>query len=276
MQLTDAQKQQFIRDGYVRVPGLLPVNLVAQTKMRLLESLGIHENDLQTWQNKPSYPDEDAVLATTVPARTPTFEMVAEQLVGPDFLRGVCYSPFLDERNKHPVIRGGFIPVLTYPTPSAAAPRTFTPPARSGYHIDGGDPVTTWPGLNFLAVMAYLSDTPAYGGATVVRPGSHRQVFAHWVGTGDRGSRRVPDLPFADPVPVEARAGDVVFMHYLLVHSGSANHADHIRVGMNTAVMPNPARPYRPQSGPPQPGWTPLDHTLRTDNIGKQVINAAR
>ena len=35
-------------------------------------------------------------------------------------------------------------------------------------------------------------------------------------------------------------AGDVIFMHYLTVHSGSANRSDRIRVGLNTAVMPDP------------------------------------
>ena len=35
-------------------------------------------------------------------------------------------------------------------------------------------------------------------------------------------------------------------MHYLLVHSGSSNFAGHVRVGLNTAVMPDTERPYRP------------------------------
>ena len=37
------------------------------------------------------------------------------------------------------------------------------------------------------------------------------------------------------------------------------------RSGLNTAVMPDPERPYSRKSGPPQPDWTPLDWTLRTD-----------
>ena len=57
-------------------------------------------------------------------------------------------------------------------------------------------------------------------------------------------------------------------MHYLLVHSGSPNHADHIRVGLNSAVLPDPDHPYERKPGPPKPDWTPLDRTLRTDNLG--------
>ena len=41
--------------------------------------------------------------------------------------------------------------------------------------------------------------------------------------------------------------------------------ADQIGVGLNTAVMPDPARPYEPKWGAPRSGWTPLDYTLRTD-----------
>lgn len=65
-------------------------------------------------------------------------------------------------------------------------------------------------------------------------------------------------------------------MHYLLVHSGSANHADRIRVGLNTAVMPDPAHPYQRRQGSPQPDWTPLDHTLRTDNLNGSLSTMAR
>lgn len=57
------------------------------------------------------------------------------------------------------------------------------------------------------------------------------------------------------------------FMHYLTVYSGSANRSAGIRVGLNTAVMPDPRRPYQPRKGPPAPDWTPLDRTLRTDSI---------
>lgn len=262
MHLTEAQRDGFVRDGYVRVPGLLPPELTASLRAGLLESLAIDPDDPRTWEGKPVTVDDARAIAATEAGRTDAFEAVAEQLVGPDFVRGVCYSPFLEWRGKPPVIRAGFIPVLKYPEPDAAD----WEPTRGAWHIDGGESIRAWPTVNLLAVMAYLSDTPAHGGATVVWPGSHRQVFARWRATGDAGAPQVPpDLPYAAPVAVAAQAGDVLFMHYLLVHAGSPNRADRIRVGMNTAVMPHPARPYRPRTGPPAADWTPLDHTLRTD-----------
>lgn len=252
MTLTDAQKDDFIRDGFVRVQGLLPPELVATTKANLLAAMGIDEGDSSTWIGKPSFPDDPAVLATTVPARTEAFERVVEELVGPDFLRGICYSPFLEWRSRVPVMAQGYIPVLSYPKPG---PAEFVLPAREGFHIDGGESIRAWPGVNFLAVMAYLSDTAIHGGATVVHPGSHRQVFAHWLATDCAGAPKPPELDYAPALALAAQAGDVVFMHYLLVHSGSSNHDQHIRIGINTAVMPHPARPYRQKLGPPQPDW---------------------
>jgi len=153
--------------------------------------------------------------------------------------------------------------VLTFPTPG---PPRFEPP--KGYHIDGLHLTTLWPDKHYLIVFAYLTDVAEHGGATTVLPGSHRQVFENWVRAGHPDMSRPPDLDYAAPRPLPGEAGTVIFMHYLTVHSGSVNHSDTIRVGLNTAVMPDPAQPYRRPVGAPGPGWTPLDRTLRTDNLG--------
>ena len=263
IQLSEMQIEQFIRDGYVVVPNLLSEELVKETRDNLCSGMGIDLNDRTTWDGKTSFPTDLEVIATTSPARNADFESVAEQLVGKDFTRGVCFSAFL-EWNHLPPDCEGYIPVITYPTPGEKLL------AYGAQHIDGGKYVTTYPGLYFLAAMAYLSDVTECGGATVVRPGSHRQVFERWLAnnhTPDDPFAVVPDLPYAESVPVVAKAGDVCFMHYLMVHCGSANRTDTLRVAMNTAVMTDPARPYVPKSGPPQPDWTPMDYTLRTDTL---------
>lgn len=264
MTLTDDDRSFFIENGYFHARGLLPPGLVASIKGNLLGALAIDESDPATWQGKPGTVDDAKAIAATEPGRSDAFESVVEQLVGPDFIHGVCYSPFLEWHHKPPFLRAGFIPVLKFPEPG----EKVWQPTRAGWHVDGGESIRAWPTVNFLAVMAYLSDTPDYGGATIVWPGSHRQVFTRWIATGDDGAPKVPeDLPVREPVPVETKAGDVLFMHYLLVHAGSPNRAGRIRIGINTAVFPHPARPYRPKCGPPTPEWTPLDFTLRTDTL---------
>ena len=266
--LSAEQRKQFIRDGYVRVSGLIPSDVVQDTRAGLLPRMGVHPDEPDTWVGRAMSTDPDAIAFTEV-CRTPAIEAVASELVGLDFLPGVTYSPFLDSRGVSPATLRGFIPVLSFPQPG---PPVFEPPT-DGYHIDGMHAVTVWPGKFFLVVFAYLSDTAAWGGATTVRPGSHRQVFEHWLATGDAGNTAPPALAYAEPVPLAGKAGDVIFMHYLLVHSGSANHAAHIRVGLNTAVMPDPERPYQPKRGAPQPHWTPLDWTLRTDTLKEKAAS---
>jgi hypothetical protein len=261
IKISEAQTEQFIRKGYLAARGLLPPGIVESVRTELLEAMGIDAEAPATWEGKTLSTDP-AVLALTARCRTEAVEAVAEQLVGPHFVRGLCHSPYLESRGVSPALIPGYIPVLNFPTPG---PRQFQRPG--GYHIDGMDRTTLWPDHSFLVVFAYLTDVAEYGGATTLLPGSHRQVFEHWVRTGDPGSTHPPALEYAEPVPVSGRAGDILFMHYLMVHSGSANHSDQIRVGLNTAVMPDPAHPYQRQQGGPQPDWTPLDSTLRTDNV---------
>ena len=259
--ITEQQRRQFIEEGFLVARGLIPAATVELTRDALLAALEIDTGDPETWKGKGISADP-AVIALTTPCRTEGVEVIAEQLVGPNFVRGVCHSPYLEARGVDPPTIAGYIPVLNFPSPG---PREFQRPA--GYHIDGMHLTTLWPQKFSLVVFAYLSDVASYGGATTVRSGGHRQVFEHWHRTGHPGSTVPPDLEFGDPLPVEGSAGDVIFMHYLTVHSGSPNHSDTIRVGLNTAVMPDPARPYRRKDGPPQPDWTPLDYTLRTDVI---------
>ena len=260
--ISTEQREQFIQDGCVRVSGLIPANVVSSTQTGLLEHMGVKPDAPDTWTGMST----DAI-AFTEACRIPMIEAVATELVGPDFIPGITYSPFLDSQGVSPATLRGFIPVLSFPRPGPAA---FEPPT-DGYHIDGMHAVTVWPKKFFLVVFAYLSDTAEYGGATTVRPGSHRQVFEHWLATADKGDTAPPMLDYTEPVPLPGKAGDVIFMHYLLVHSGSANHDSHIQVGLNTAVMPDPERPYQQKYGGPQPHRTPLDWSLRTDTLSKRV-----
>jgi hypothetical protein len=259
--LNAAEIDGFVRDGFVVVRGLLPQPLVAATRERLFEVLEIDEARPESWVGK-AYVGDPAALAVTAACRTEALEAAAVQLVGPHFLRRRAFSPFLEARGLEDPYIDGYIPVLNFPTPG---PREFVRP--KGYHIDGMRFTTLWPVWHYLVVFAYLTDTAEYGGATAVIPGSHRQVFEHWLRTAHPGSTVPPELDYADPVPFVGAAGDVLFMHYLAVHSSTANRSDHIRVGLNTVVLPDPAAPYQRKEGAPGDGWTPLDYTLRTDTL---------
>jgi hypothetical protein len=256
--LSPAQVTQFIQDGYVRVPGLLPAGVAASVREQIAQALGFSPTDPATWTG-PKVPHQTHPLTT--PCRTAELEAAAAELVGSDFLPGQCFSPYLDALGLEPVVQG-YLPVLTYPEPG---PQRFVRP--NGFHIDGIHTATFWPDKHYLVILAYLSDTAEYGGALTVRPGSHRQLFTHWMAQGvtPNAKELLADLPYAEPIPLPGKTGDVIFMHYLTVHSGSNNYSDHIRFALHGVIQPDPARPYKRKSGPPQPDWTPLDYTLRTD-----------
>jgi hypothetical protein len=254
--LSDQQKQQFIREGYVVARGLLPNDIVEQTHRAIMTS--------DAWPQEGERGGSISVplwkaSQFTKACRTPEIEQVGEELVGSHLLRGACFhygkeTAGLEAREE------GFVPVVSFPV---SGPRRFEPP--DDYHLDGyPDPPTLWPRLLAVIVLAYLTDTADYGGATVVLPGSHRQVFEYWCAHGIESSHAVPPLKYSAPVALAGKAGDVIFMHYLLVHSGSRNFSDHARIGMNTALMPDPVFPYQPKTGPADESWTPLDYTLRT------------
>jgi hypothetical protein len=256
--LSSEQTEQFVRDGFVKVTGLIPPDIVQATCTALLTQTE-HDNDQSSETKLQKYL---RLADLTAPCRTSGIEAVAQQLVGPHFLRGVTYSPFLETLGAEAKLFHGFIPVLRTPEPG---PQEFVPP--TDYHIDGIHRVSLLPQSSVLVVFAYLTDVAEYGGATVVRPGSHRQVFEYWSAQAAPDTGMLPELPYAAPVPVAGMAGDVIFMHYLTVHSGSINRANTVRVGLNTSVVPDPGHLYRVRTGPPASDWTPLDRTLSSVTI---------
>jgi ectoine hydroxylase-related dioxygenase (phytanoyl-CoA dioxygenase family) len=100
------------------------------------------------------------------------------------------------------------------------AHRTFPPPFRIG-------------------CLIYVTDVSAHSGATVVWPGSHRQLEQS---ARSRPSdyeflsalnRDVPKMTLAEPLEILARAGDVLFYHYLCAHAGSMNAGTQVRLALN-------------------------------------------
>jgi hypothetical protein len=244
-QLNTGQIEQFIAKGYLSVSGLIPPETVRATRERIWSELCISPGDPTTWPENPILVPHQ-LHPLMAPCRTPAIESVARQLVGPQFAHG-----------------GGYSPVINFPRPG---PAEFSP---MGLHIDGIDESTLWPVKRYLVMLVYLNDTAAHGGALAVVPGSHRQAFEHWIrtDTGPAGSTVPPALDYPPAIPIPGAAGDVIFMHYLLVHASSHNRSETIRVALNGTIRPDPVPDFYPRCVPPQPGWSPLDVTLRVDNL---------
>ena len=194
----------------------------------------------------------------TEKCRSVEVEQVVEELLGPHFLKGLSFHPGKESVGLE-AREFGYIPVLTSPKVNG---KDVVPPLA--WHVDGINGTDITPSVFMMTMFAYLTDTAENGGATTVRPGSHRQLFEHW---SKHGMGPIEDLEYSDAVPVVGKAGDVIFFHYLLVHRGSENHSSHLRVGLNTAVHQDPAHPYHLPIGAPEESWTPFDYTLRTDHL---------
>lgn len=263
--LTPEQKAQFIRDGYTVARGLLPREAVIATRDALLRDCGLSLTDPATWKSRKETVDWAwGAGRFTHALRSRAVEEVVEEVVGPHFVRGLSFHP--GKETVGLVAREeGYIPVLTYPHPERATmEKKFVEP--QGWHVDGINGTDVQPRVLMMVIFAYLTDVSEHGGATTFKPGSHRQVYEHWM---QNGMTPIYELmpQFAPSLPVAGQAGDVIFFHYLQVHSGSDNFDDHIRLGLNTAVHEDPAHPYEPPVGPPTPDWTPFDYTLRTDTL---------
>lgn len=264
--LSPTQREQFIRDGYLVVSGLIPNEIVHQTRDAICASMNVSLTDSVTWPDASHNLGMDCVKAT-LSCRTEAMDDVAQALIGPQLWREMCLSSVLDKQGKSPYIRG-FIPVLVYPR---AGEKRFDPTQynSTSYHVDGIHFVSLYPEKILLVALVYLTDTAEYGGATAVVPGSHRQIFEHWQARGELPTPEniLEGLDFAPPIAVPGRASDVIFMHHLTAHSGSTNHDDHVRVAINANFTSQLDKEYRIKTGVPQKDWTPLDWTLRTDNL---------
>jgi ectoine hydroxylase-related dioxygenase (phytanoyl-CoA dioxygenase family) len=261
--LSHQQKQQFIDDGFVVVRGLISPEVAKTTHDAILAHMVDPANQKYSHAHASTRALWGAGPLTEV-CRDARVEQVVTELVGP-------HLPQLSYHTGKEAVglqaeESGYIPVLTMPTPHRASlDLKFIEP--QGWHVDGIRGTAIKPEVLMLVIFAYLNDVPEYGGATTVKPGSHRQLFEHWVTKGEMTPIADLNDKFAPSLPLPGKAGDVIFFHYLLVHSGSDNLTENIRVGVNTAVHQLPEQPYQLKLGAPDVTWTPLDYTLRTDNL---------
>jgi ectoine hydroxylase-related dioxygenase (phytanoyl-CoA dioxygenase family) len=98
---------------------------------------------------------------------------------------------------------------------------------------DGGQPFT--PPLA-AHMLFYLQDMEGPGGPLLAVPGSHRNAFGDYP-VGDEEEEKV--------VAVDAKAGDVVFFHCDMLHSGSVNRTDDAWRYMVTSFVVRAGLPHR-------------------------------
>jgi ectoine hydroxylase-related dioxygenase (phytanoyl-CoA dioxygenase family) len=81
---------------------------------------------------------------------------------------------------------------------------------------------------SMIAAIFHFDDAPIEKGCVRVVPGSHKLgVLPH----SSEGGWHLPfeDYPIEDAVPIEAKAGDVLFFSYLTIHGSGVNVSDEAR-----------------------------------------------
>jgi hypothetical protein len=242
MKLTSAQIDAFVTTGYLLLPALLPAEHVHAAQQLIWTRLRGSPDDPTTWPLDVFVTLDDMTDAFKA-WRPPVLDEVAEQLVGTNFVRNDSLTPTINfPRFGH---------------------RALSP---HGFHIDGIQETTLFPGKRFLVLLAYLNDVSVEGGATVILPRSHRQIFNFYLarGRGPNGSTEIPlELDYDPPIALSGPAGTVIFMHYLLAHGSSDNHSPNIRFLLHGTVKPTEPRHFERQLPNEHPN-APLARTLAT------------
>ena len=212
--LTDEQRANFERDGFLLVSGLIPDDVSAKAEAAIWAAMGADPSDPATWEGKPwgsahTHPDALAVF-------TPELAQAVDELSG----------------ESHPNVK--------LPT-SAFAINVFPQPgewSHHGPHIDHAlekDGFEVFPRPMRLASLLYLTDCKLDGGPTVVWPGSHLKIKALAKSDPERFrlmatlNQVLGELDLGEGVQVEGKRGDVLLYHYLCAHSGSKNVRDYPR-----------------------------------------------
>jgi ectoine hydroxylase-related dioxygenase (phytanoyl-CoA dioxygenase family) len=209
--LTQDEKDQLDRDGFLPLPGILAADEVAAINERLAE-LTAAEGDragLEVHQERGT--DRLADLVN----KDPKFE--------------VCFS--------HPRVLAAMRHVLGEFKLSSLNSRAALPgEGHQGLHADFGHPVQ--PGEYEVCNSIWLLDdfTPE-NGATRVVPGSHRR------GTMPGDEMPNPGADHPDQIQLTGKAGTVVIFNSHLWHGGTKNHTNQPRRALHSYF----ARRHQPQ-----------------------------
>ncbi len=217
--LTQKQKLDFYKNGYITIPGVVPQLMVDAARQAINHSIGavgMNEGDLEKFRAQ-SYCSEirEASQIVDLFNKTPVRQL-AESLMG----EGNVQIP-----------SSGQI-ALRFPGP------LHTDPNEPSGHLDGlgsgknGMAKGVYRrGFTALAVV-YLADVPEpYSGNFTVWPKSHSFFADYFKKEGHEilanGMPRA-ELP-EGPKQIVGKAGDVVLTHHQLVHTAAPNAAADIR-----------------------------------------------
>lgn len=201
--LTPEQQEFYQDNGYVHVPGLLTKDEAARYRAEchdLVERIG----------------DNDATWASARGQGTKITHCHDVQ-----FQSAVFTKLLVDERltDRCQSIMG--------PNVQLHHTKMFIKPPEKGSPFPMHQDYPYFPHENhsMIAVIVHFDDAPDEKGCLRVVPGTHKLGPIDCVGD----DHHLPQYPLDEAVRVPAKAGDAIFMNYLLVHGSGVNVSDEAR-----------------------------------------------
>lgn len=236
MVLSPEHIESYREDGYTVVSNLIPEEIIDRAVASLWTRLGMDPDKPDSWKQPPPPPPTNAAWHLNAsPARIEHLGLTDAALLA-------CCTPEYRAATRAlaTFAPGAFCCQREYPEavwsmnqfPSSTTP---APPP----HLDGGHRhLKITPGPFRMITLIYLSDVEPHGGGTMVWPGSNRKFrnlaqeqpgqYSHM----NDLRPLVADLAQETPVEIIPQRGDVVFIDYLMVHSGSLNRSAQPRLAL--------------------------------------------
>ena len=214
--MTKALTARFVRDGFVKLTGAVPLPVVEACVDLLWEAIGLDRHDPSTWA-QPVY-----------------------------WVGGMSQPPFVQAMNSVVLLEacdelagpGRWKPRNSMGSFPLRFPHEQEPPGL-GWHVEGSympeGSDTPWTNVisrdRALLALFLFTDVDVQDGPTRIRVGSHLAVPAVLQPFGEEGApgpKFSPQLVAATDDCQEAyatgRAGDIYLCHPFLVHAAQANH----------------------------------------------------
>lgn len=220
IQLTPRQKEEFVENGFLHIPGAVPEDMVQAALRAINHSIGTVG---KTGGDPTRYTvDSHCHELRGQPVLTDIFNHTAVMDLTEDLLGAGNVQPVAEVQ-----IAARF----------PLAPGVEAPPING--HVDAagtgtnGAPIGSYLRNFTVIAVVYLVDVPApWRGNFTVWPRSHIETrdFFRRVGHAvlAEGEPDIPELT-GKPVMLTGRAGDAFLTHHLIQHTGGPNLSPHVR-----------------------------------------------
>ena len=219
--LTPEQKNDFKENGCLIIRNALAPEQIQAAQDTLWAGIEANRNDPETWveagPRSPASANDPAIRATV--HESPLFAMM-EEMVGKDLL-----NP------------GSAGPAFVYPSKD----KNWSLPVRGhldGYYTPTNGVAEGTVGYMTMNVTIYVEDIDAKGGCFTYWPGSHRVAHEYFKThsllsvQGGVSSDLYQEGKFPEGQQFVGKAGDAIFWHGQLFHSGSKNVNRNIRMAL--------------------------------------------